>query len=118
MNRPCAEVRLTRPQPARDENRVAQRQHAIEFGQGEDGFRRRGIGDRAAVGGEDAAFEASGALRHLAPDPAVADDADRAAQRFAVRRAAAKLWRLGLRCMLSQELASKLCGAFIAHMSA
>ena len=45
-----------RGEPARDKDRVAQRQHAIEFGQGEDGFRRRGIGDWAAVGDEDSAF--------------------------------------------------------------
>ena len=45
-----------RRQPAGDKDRVAQRQHAIELGQGEDSFRRRGIGDRAAVGGEDTAF--------------------------------------------------------------
>jgi hypothetical protein len=61
------------------------------FRQGKNGFGRRGIGDRVAVGGEDSAFEACGALRHLAPDPAVADDADGAAHHFAMRRPAAKL---------------------------
>jgi hypothetical protein len=63
---------------AGDQDRVAQRRHAIEVGQGKNGFGRRGIGDRAAVGGEDAAFEPCGAFRHFAPDPAVADDPDRA----------------------------------------
>ena len=40
---------------------------------------------------KDAAFEARGALRHLPPNPAVADDADCAAQHLAMRRPAAEL---------------------------
>jgi hypothetical protein len=46
------------------------------------------IGLRLAA---NAAFEPRGAFRHLAPDPAVANDPDRAPQHFAMRGAAAKL---------------------------
>ena len=61
------------------------REHAVEIGQGENGFRWRGIGDRGAVGGEDAAAETGGAFRHLAPDPAIADNADGAPQHLTMR---------------------------------
>src|SRR5580693_2345936 len=39
------------------QGRVGQRQHAVEFGQGEHGFGGHRVGDRVAVGGEHAAFE-------------------------------------------------------------
>jgi len=77
---------------ASDQDGVAQRQHAIEVGQRENGFGRRGIGHRAAVGSKDAAFKSRRAFGHLAPDPAVADDADGAPQDFTMRAVAAKLW--------------------------
>jgi hypothetical protein len=38
---------------AGDQDGVAQRQHTIDLGQGVYGLGRRGIGDRAAVGGQD-----------------------------------------------------------------
>ena len=45
------------------------REHAIEIGHRENGFGWRGIGDQAAIGGEDAAFEPRRGFRDLAPDP-------------------------------------------------
>src|SRR5690349_5954699 len=52
---------------------------------GVNGFSRRRVGDRAAVGGEDAAFESGSAFGHLTPDPAVADDPYGAAHHLAMR---------------------------------
>src|SRR5215472_6950279 len=77
-----------RPQRGADRDRVAARQHLVERGERVDaldlGIRRT----RAAVGGDNAAAERRGAARYLAPDAAIADDAERRAAHLAMRDAA------------------------------
>src|SRR5579885_2356717 len=81
------EPRGLRAERGAQRQRVAQRQHLVEPVERIDAL-DPGIGRTlAAVGGEDAAAEGGGAARHLAPDPAVADDAEGRAAQFAVRRA-------------------------------
>src|SRR5206468_2223456 len=58
-----------------------------------DGFGRRRLGDRAAIGGEDAAFEPDRARGDLAADPAITDDSKGAAHYLTMRRAAELLAR-------------------------
>src|SRR6266496_726812 len=77
-----------RPEPGRDQQRIASRQHAVELGEW---INLRGValvGDRAAIGGDNLAAEASGTFGDLSADPSVTDDADRLAEHLAMRRAA------------------------------
>ena len=57
---------------------VGQRQHAVEFGQGEHGFGGHRVGDRVAVGAEHAAFERRAILARSPHQPyAVKMDGER-----------------------------------------
>jgi RND family efflux transporter MFP subunit len=63
------------------------RQHTIKFDERVNSFCWRGLCYRAAVGGENAAFEPRGAFRHLTPDPTIPDDPDRTSQHLELARA-------------------------------
>jgi hypothetical protein len=69
--------------------RVGQRQHAVEFGQGEHGFGGHRVGDRVAVGGEHAAFERRAILAR-SPHQPYAAKMDRERELKIIRRAYAK----------------------------
>ena len=71
------------------QGRVGQRQHAVEFGQGEHGFGGHRVGDRVAVGGEHAAFERRAILAR-SPHQPYAAKMDRERELKIIRRAYAK----------------------------
>ena len=68
------------------QGRVGQRQHAVEFGQGEHGFGGHRVGDRVAVGGEHAAFERRAILAR-SPHQPYAAKMDRERELKIIRRA-------------------------------
>src|SRR5438105_3112402 len=67
---------------------VALWQHIVELGHRDHALDPRLRLARAAVGGEDADAERRRPPRHLAPDPAITDDAERRTPDLAMRRAA------------------------------
>ena len=71
------------------QGRVGQRQHAVEFGQGEHGFGGHRVGDRVAVGGEHAAFKRRAILAR-SPHQPYAAKMDRERELKIIRRAYAK----------------------------
>src|SRR5207248_4830132 len=73
-----------RPEAGGDQQHVALRQHAVELGERINLRRIALILDRAAIGGDDLAAEGDRALRDLAADPAIPDDADCFAKQLAV----------------------------------
>jgi len=68
------------------QGRVGQRQHAVEFGQGEHGFGGHRVGDRVAGGGEHAAFERRAILAR-SPHQPYAAKMDRERELKIIRRA-------------------------------
>src|SRR5712692_645026 len=76
------------PERGAQRHGVAFGQHPVEFGQREDSFDNGLGGTRAAVRGQNANAKRRRAPRHLTPDTAIADNAERRAAHLAMRRAA------------------------------
>src|SRR5712671_4204953 len=75
-----------RPEAGRYEQRIALRQHAVEFGERVNLRCMAPVGNRAAVGGYDCAAEAGSAFCGLPADPSVTDDPDGFAEYLTMRR--------------------------------